>query len=90
MSGVVLCLSFRSPSLIKNQYGQKEARGHLSLSLHGLVRAEAKRKKRTDLGSTSACTDQAFHKQFLVRLCAQNTELSLRPHSQTYKRERGL
>lgn len=53
VSGVLLCLSFGSSSLMKNQYGQKEAWGHLSLCLHGHVRAEAeaKHKKRTNLGS---------------------------------------
>lgn len=53
VSGVLFCLSFRNSSLMRNQYGQKEAQGHLSLCLHGLMRAEAeaKHKKRTNLGS---------------------------------------
>lgn len=44
---------------------------------------DLKPSTRTDLGSASACTDQAFHKQFLVRLCTQNTELSPSPQSDT-------
>lgn len=62
VSAVLLCLIFRSLSLTKNQYGQKEAGGHLSLCLHGLVRAEAepKHKNWTNLGSPSACTGQGI------------------------------